>query len=196
MGPPICPVLTLLIPRRACWLLVTSGPSWNRAPPPLIENEKLTLLPSSTVNRKSSELVLIDNSLASPVASIPLTVASISTPVSRSADKLAPNVPAAPSVITSILIRASLPYAVEVNVMGAAFLGMAALIFVALISKGKTGVELFFPLFFAVAGASALGSNLLRLPRWATEREGQMEHIAGRAQALLAAPQKTEADGD
>jgi hypothetical protein len=85
--------------------------------------------------------------------------------------------------------------AVELNVMGAAFFGMAIMILAALISKGKTGVELFFPAFFAAAGTTALGANLLRLPRWAGEREQQMEHIAGRAQALLSGP-PNETPGD
>jgi hypothetical protein len=36
-------------------------------------------------------------------------------------------------------------------------------------------------------GAAALGANALRLPRWAEEREEQMERIATRARLLLGA---------
>lgn len=41
-------------------------------------------------------------------------------------------------------------------------------------------------IMWAVFGAAAVASPLLTLPPWARERERQMEHIAQRAQALLA----------
>ncbi len=41
-------------------------------------------------------------------------------------------------------------------------------------------------------GGGALVANLLRLPRWAHEREGQMEYLAGRVEALLAKPPQGE----
>ncbi|MEN8144097.1 MAG: hypothetical protein ABFS14_04025 [Gemmatimonadota bacterium] len=44
------------------------------------------------------------------------------------------------------------------------------------------------PALFALAGGGALAGNLVRLRRWAGERERQMEHIADRARALLEAP--------
>ncbi len=44
------------------------------------------------------------------------------------------------------------------------------------------------PALFALMGGGALAGNFLRLRRWADERERQMEHIAGRARALLKAP--------
>lgn len=83
--------------------------------------------------------------------------------------------------------------AMEVLVLGFAGLGMALLLITALVSKGKVGMELLFPAFFAVAGGGALASNLLRLPKWAGERERQMDHIAGRARALLTPPPEDEA---
>ncbi len=47
------------MPRRACWLLTTSPPSWNRAPPPLMSKLKLVSSPSSTVRLKSKVAVLM-----------------------------------------------------------------------------------------------------------------------------------------
>ena len=77
--------------------------------------------------------------------------------------------------------------AMEVLVVGGVGLLMALIILAAIVSKGKTGLELLFPAVFGMAGGGALVSNFLRLPRWADERERQMEHIAGRARALLEA---------
>jgi len=37
-------------------------------------------------------------------------------------------------------------------------------------------------------GGGALVSNMISLPRWAREREGQMEYLAGRVEALLREP--------
>jgi hypothetical protein len=39
-----------------------------------------------------------------------------------------------------------------------------------------------------IACVAALTSNGITLPRWAREREGQMEYLAGRVGALLAEP--------
>src|SRR5690606_17374542 len=59
-------------------------------------------------------------------------------------------------------------------------------------------LEIAGPLVVAVLGAGTLGFNALRLPRWAREREQQMEYIAERAQALIAAapePEPQRGDG-
>lgn len=71
--------------------------------------------------------------------------------------------------------------------MGSMFLVMSVIMFVAMASKGKLGLELVLPMFFGAAGIGALASNMLQLPRWAREREQQMEHIAERARTLLEA---------
>jgi hypothetical protein len=47
----------------------------------------------------------------------------------------------------------------------------------------------------AVTGTAALAANAIRLPRWAREREEQMEHVAARALALLQAPPSGTGDG-
>jgi hypothetical protein len=85
--------------------------------------------------------------------------------------------------------------ATEVNVLAFAGLGMALMIAVALISKGKVGLELFFPSFFALMGGGAMVWNRLRLPRWADERERQIEHVAARARELLQAPPSESPEG-
>ena len=66
--PPNLAVFTLVMPMRACWLLTTSGPSWNKAPPPLIVKFTAVLEPAFTVSDRSSEAVLIDSLLPSPLA--------------------------------------------------------------------------------------------------------------------------------
>ncbi len=76
--------------------------------------------------------------------------------------------------------------AIEVTGMGAVGLGMALFLTIAMIVAGKPEA-LFIPVFFALMGGGALAWNAMRLPRWADEREGQMEHIAVRARALLEA---------
>lgn len=48
--------------------------------------------------------------------------------------------------------------------------------------------ELLIPAVMATAGGGALAGKFLRLKRWAGLRSHQMEHIAGRARALLASP--------
>ncbi|HEX8906584.1 MAG TPA: hypothetical protein VF771_17165 [Longimicrobiaceae bacterium] len=60
---------------------------------------------------------------------------------------------------------------------------------------GELAQNVGLAVLFAGMGAAALGSNALRLPRWAEEREEQMEYIAARARTLIGrdAP---EAEGD
>jgi hypothetical protein len=48
------------------------------------------------------------------------------------------------------------------------------------------------PALMTLTGGGLMGWNALRLRRWAGERERQMEHVAGRALALLAAPTSPE----
>jgi hypothetical protein len=82
----------------------------------------------------------------------------------------------------------------EVIAIGAAGLFMALILVIAMVSKGKTGLELLFPALFASEGVGALAFNYLRLPRWADERERQMEHIASRARAIVEEPLLANAD--
>ena len=54
------------------------------------------------------------------------------------------------------------------------------------------GQVIVLPLMLAGTDIAALASNLLRLPRWARGREGQMEYLAGRVGALLGEPPQGE----
>ena len=59
---------------------------------------------------------------------------------------------------------------------------------------GELAQNVGLAVLFAGMGAAALGSNALRLPRWAHEREEQMEYIAARAKTLIAGPASHEDD--
>lgn len=77
--------------------------------------------------------------------------------------------------------------AAELNTIGGIFIGMALFFTVALAAAGRPEA-LFIPVLFGTMGGGALVANRLRLPRWADERERQMDHIASRARDLLAEP--------
>ncbi|MDX1578241.1 MAG: hypothetical protein R3266_07140 [Gemmatimonadota bacterium] len=77
--------------------------------------------------------------------------------------------------------------AIEAAAGGAVGIGMALFFGVALLAAGKPEA-VFLPILFALMGGSALAWNALRLPRWADEREEQMERIGARARQLLTSP--------
>ncbi len=79
-----------------------------------------------------------------------------------------------------------------INAMGAAGIALALALFVMGLLTGKPAVDFFMPAVFAAMGGAALASNVLTLPRWAREREEQMEYIAKRARALLASAPDTD----
>ncbi|MGD2070786.1 MAG: hypothetical protein PVI57_19085 [Gemmatimonadota bacterium] len=70
--------------------------------------------------------------------------------------------------------------------MGLGMLGLALIVLVAsVLAGGATGEAFFAPLVLGAIGAGLLGSSVLPLPRWARARREQMDHVAGRALALL-----------
>lgn len=71
--------------------------------------------------------------------------------------------------------------------MGTAWLLTALVMLVAMLLSGDEAAKLVLPAMFGALGAGSLASNAVRLPRWAREREEQMEHIAARARALIGA---------
>jgi hypothetical protein len=75
--------------------------------------------------------------------------------------------------------------AASVTAMGVVGLGMGMVFLISLLADGKLAKGLFLPVMFMLMGGGALVSNLLGLPRWAREREEQMQHIAARATALI-----------
>jgi hypothetical protein len=86
--------------------------------------------------------------------------------------------------------------AVSIRWLGTAgvLAGLAMLVFALLFGEGSDGVEM--ALLFAAMGIFALAVNALRLPRWAQEREEQMEYIATRAHALMRPAPDPAASGD
>ena len=82
--------------------------------------------------------------------------------------------------------------ATEVNAMGGIGIAFALFLVVLMVGSGKVGAELLIPTLFGIAGAGALVSNVIRLPRWADKREQQMEYIATRAKELMASPSDEE----
>jgi hypothetical protein len=68
--------------------------------------------------------------------------------------------------------------AAAVTGLGIAGMAGGALLFAALIPGGFTGELLQGPFVIGGGGALALLANAIRLPRWAGERQRQMDHIA------------------
>lgn len=75
-----------------------------------------------------------------------------------------------------------------VNVWGVTALIVGVIAFgSALLSGGLQG-DLFAPWMMCAVGVAALLSNVIRLPRWAQERQQQMEKIATQIDAIIAEP--------
>ncbi len=72
-----------------------------------------------------------------------------------------------------------------ITVAGAG-LALGLILLTLLLTTGVSPVRLeLFTMLLVGIGGGALASNVLSLPRWAREREGQMEYIAGRVRALV-----------
>ena len=69
--------------------------------------------------------------------------------------------------------------------MGLFGMGMGLFMLVAMLLTGRVADGLFAPVFLGTMGAVAFASAVLGLPRWARERDEQMEFIATRARALI-----------
>ncbi len=74
------------------------------------------------------------------------------------------------------------------NALGVVMGGMSILMGAVVAASGKPGKALVVAGMFAGMALAAFGANLVRLPRWARERERQMEAIAERAVKLLSNP--------
>ncbi|HEX2076246.1 MAG TPA: hypothetical protein VHG08_01005 [Longimicrobium sp.] len=75
--------------------------------------------------------------------------------------------------------------AVAIGRMGIAALLAGLVIVVSLLLTGDAEEALASALFFAAVSVFLLGMNGLNVPRWAREREEQMEYIAARALTLI-----------
>jgi hypothetical protein len=79
------------------------------------------------------------------------------------------------------------------NRVGATGLAVGSSLIAILLATGESPVFMELALISStLIGVGTLGRNLLRLPRWAREREGQMEEVAGRVRRLIREP----AEGD
>ena len=86
--------------------------------------------------------------------------------------------------------------ALALNRMGVTGLAMGLILLTMFLTTGPSPVRLELVMMLLVGfGGGALASNILSLPRWAREREGQMEYLAGRVGALLGEPPQGEKSG-
>lgn len=76
--------------------------------------------------------------------------------------------------------------------VGGFFLAFALLIFLVLLGKDDAGFRFVVPAFFTAIGAGLIGGTQLLLPRWANQREEQMNYIARRANALIDPPESND----
>ncbi|HEX8692820.1 MAG TPA: hypothetical protein VF746_10395 [Longimicrobium sp.] len=79
--------------------------------------------------------------------------------------------------------------------LGVGGLLAALVMFVVLLLTGAQTDDLEMAALVAAMGAFVLAVNALRLPRWAHEREEQMEYIAARARTLIRAEPEPGASG-
>jgi hypothetical protein len=77
---------------------------------------------------------------------------------------------------------------VALNALGLGMTGMSVLMGAVVAAAGKPGKALVVLGMFGGMALAAFATNLIRLPRWARERERQMEAIAERAVKLLSNP--------
>lgn len=69
--------------------------------------------------------------------------------------------------------------------MGLFGMGMGLFVLLAILLTGRAAEGFFAPVFLGTMGGVAFISAILGLPRWAREREEQMELVAARAKALI-----------
>ncbi|WP_420447172.1 hypothetical protein [Candidatus Palauibacter sp.] len=77
--------------------------------------------------------------------------------------------------------------ALETTVLGVMFAVMSVIVAFLMVADGRTGAALMVPALMGLGGGGVLVANALRLPRWAGEREGQMDHVAAWTRNLLSA---------
>jgi hypothetical protein len=83
--------------------------------------------------------------------------------------------------------------AIALNRMGVAGLAMGLILLTMFLTTGPSPVRLELVMMLLVGmGGGALATNIVSLPRWARDREGQMEYLAGRVEALLGEPPQGE----
>ena len=84
--------------------------------------------------------------------------------------------------------------AAGMNALGATGVAAGALVIGAGVLSGGSLEAVFGPILLATSGVGAVLANLVRLPRWAQQRERQMEHIEARIRTIMADPEQGELD--
>jgi len=79
--------------------------------------------------------------------------------------------------------------AIALNGLGGLLAGMAVLMSIVVTASGAPAKALIILGMFGGMSAAAFGFNLIRMPRWARERQRQMEAAAEHAVRLLSKPQ-------
>lgn len=83
--------------------------------------------------------------------------------------------------------------ALETTILGVMFAVMSVIVAFVMVADGRTGAALMVPALMGLGGGGVLVANALRLPRWAGERERQMDQVAAWTQNLLSdAPKGAE----
>jgi hypothetical protein len=88
----------------------------------------------------------------------------------------------------------SMTIAFGTTFLGGLALAFALLIFLILLGKDDPGFRFVVPAFFGLIGGGLIAGTGIVLPRWAREREAQMEHIASRASAIIGSPPSNDVD--
>jgi hypothetical protein len=89
----------------------------------------------------------------------------------------------------------SISGAAAMPVIGGFFIAFALLILIVLLGKDDPGFRFVVPAFFTLIGGGMIVGTRVALPRWADERERQMEHITQWATALIGAPESDDDEG-
>lgn len=84
--------------------------------------------------------------------------------------------------------------AAGINALGATGILASALVSATLAVSGGLQEALLAPWILGMFGIGAFAVNVIRLPRWAKQREQQMEHIAARIRAIMETNPKPDAD--
>ena len=86
-------------------------------------------------------------------------------------------------------LRANKGGALAMNLIGGTSLVIGLILLTMFLTAGPSPVRLEIMMMLLVGmGGGALVTNMISLPSWAREREGQMEYLAGRIQTLLGEP--------
>ncbi len=86
--------------------------------------------------------------------------------------------------------------AIPLNTVGVLSMLFGLILLADLLFVGVFGEELSTALLLGVTGAAMFAANAVRLPRWALEREEQMDYIVARAQRIITAADAGVPEGE